>query len=151
MSLQNTPLGFRWSLYIVLDGNKIAYAMHENAVVRLAGYAMGYFAVGAKPLAPWSLYLNFNHTQKAILLEPRHFTSDGENLTQALLIEIQTIDPGWQVKGAEPIFEEAASRKRLKISEHAAGRIDVEAMFRNIDRPKELTFYSVMDQVFGKS
>ena len=150
MSLLNTSLGFRWSLYIVRDGNKIAYAMHENAVARLAGYAMGYFADGAKPVAPWSVYLNFNHAQKAILLEPKHFTSDGENLTQELLTEIQTIDPGWKVKGAEPVFEEAATKRRLKISEHSAGRIDIEAMFRDIDKPKELTFYSVMDQVFGK-
>lgn len=150
MGLLNRLFGFRWSLYIVRDGTKLAYAMHENSVARLAGYAMAYFAGGARPVPPWSLYLNFNRAHKTILLEPHHFTSDGENVTQALIAEIEAIDPGWKVKGAEPIFEEAATKKRLKLSEHPTGRIDVEAMLRNLDKPREITFYSVMDEVFGR-
>ena len=34
--------------------------------------------------------------------------------------------------------------------QHAPGRIDVQSMFDNIDKPRELTFFSVMDEVFGK-
>ena len=56
----------------------------------------------------------------------------------------------WKVKGAEPVFEEAATKKRIKISEYTPGHIDIQAMFDNIDKPREVTFYSVMDGVFGK-
>lgn len=149
MDLLNKPLGYRWSLYIVRDGNDLAYAMHENSVNRILGYTMGYFAGGAHPVAPWSLYLNFNQMHKTIQLQPRHFTADGENVTPALDAEIEAIDPGWRVKGAEPVFEEAATRKRLKISDHTGG-IDLEAILRNLDKPREVTFFSVMNDVFGK-
>jgi hypothetical protein len=151
LGLLNKLLGFRWSLYIVRDGKTLAYAMHENSVVRLAGYAMGYFAGGAQPVAPWSLYLNFNHAHKTIQLQSHHFTADGENITPALVAEVEAIDPGWRVKGAEPVFEEAATKKRLKISEHSVGNIDIEAMMRSLDKPRQVTFYSVMDEVFGKA
>ena len=150
MGFLNKRFGYRWSLYIVRDSNKIAYAMHENSAMRLIGYTMNYFAVGAQPVAPWSLYLNFNHTHKTIRLQPHHFTTDGENVTQALTTEIEAIDPGWRVKGAEPIFEEAGTKKRLNISEHVSGQIDLQAMLREIDKPRETTFYSVMNEVFGK-
>jgi len=150
MSFLNKVLGFRWSLYIVRDENSLAYAMHENSVVRLAGYAMGYFAGGARPVPPWSLYLNFNHDHKILRLAPHHFTPDGENVTPDLIAEIEVIDPGWRVKGGEPVFEEAATKRRLKISEHSPGGIDIEAMLRNLDKPSEMTFYSVMNEVFGR-
>ena len=48
------------------------------------------------------------------------------------------------------MFEEAATKKRIKISEYTPGHIDIQAMFDNIDKPREVTFYSVMDGVFGK-
>ena len=60
MSVLNKLFGFRWSLYIVRNGG-IAFAMHENSVIRMVGYAMSYFADGKEPIAPWELYLNFNH------------------------------------------------------------------------------------------
>lgn len=151
MGLLSKLFGFRWSLYVVRDGKNIAYAMHENSAVRIAGYVMGNFAGGARPVSPWSLYLNFNQTHKTILLQPHHFTHDGENVTPALIAEVEAIDPGWQVKGGEPVFEEAATKKRLKISEHSQGNIDIEAMMRNVGKPREVTFYSVMDEVFGKA
>ena len=151
MSLLNKLFGFRWSLYIVRDGKNLAYAMHENSVMRIVSFAMGYFAGGAQPVAPWSLYLNFNKTHKTIRLQPHHFTADGENVTPQLIAEVEAIDPGWRVKGAEAVFEEAATKKRLKISEHSLGNIDIEAMMRNLDKPREVTFYSVMDEVFGKA
>lgn len=150
MGLLNKLFGFRWSLYIVQNENQLAYAMHENSVVRMVGYVMGYFADGGKPVEPWSLYLNFNHKQQTIKLGPEHFTPDGENVSPALILQIESIDPGWQVKGGKPIFEEAATKKRIKITEYTPGRIDIQAMFDNIDKPSELTFNSVMDEVFGK-
>ena len=151
MGLLNKLFGFRWSLYIVRDGKNIVYAMHENSVMRLAGYAMGHFAGGSLPVSPWSLYLNFNQTHRTILLQPHHFTADGESVTPALVAEVEAIDPGWRVEGAEPVFEEAATKKRLKISEHSPGSIDIEAMMRSLDKPREVTFHSVMDEVFGKA
>lgn len=150
MGILNKLFGFRWSLYMVRDGKSIAYAMHENSVMRIVGYVMGYYADGKAPVPPWSLHLNFNQTHKTIKLESSHFTADGENVTQALIRQIEAVDPGWQVKGAEPVFEEAATKKRLRISEHTAGGIDIEAMLKAINEPTEVTFYSVMNEVFGR-
>jgi hypothetical protein len=151
MGLFGKWLGSRWSLYVVRNGNQIAYAMHENSAIRIAGYVMGYFAGGAKPVGPWSLYLNFNRMHKTILLRPEHFTAGGENVTKQLIAEIDEIDPGWKVKGGEPVFEEAATKRRLKISEHSSGHIDIQVMLKQINEPPEVTFNSVMDEVFGKS
>lgn len=150
MSFLNKLFGFRWSLYVVKNGNQLAYAMHEHSVMRMLGYVMGYFADGGRPIEPWSLHLNFNHKHQTIKLGPEHFTPDGENVTPFLIQQIESLDPGWKVKGGEPVFEEAATKKRIKISEYASGRIDIQAMFDSIDKPHELTFYAVMDEVFGK-
>jgi len=150
MGILNKMFGFRWSLYFVQNENQMAYAMHEHSVMRMLGYVMGYFADGGRPVEPWSLHLNFNHKHQTIKLGPEHFTPDGKNVTPALIQQIESIDPDWKVKGAEPVFEEAATKKRIKISEHTPGHIDIQAMFDNIDKPRELTFYSVMDEVFGK-
>jgi len=150
MGFLNKLLGFRWSLYVVQNGNQLTYAMHENSVLRIVGYVMKYFENGGQPVPPWSLYLNFNHTHQTIKLGPEHFTSDGENVTSLLIQQIETIDPKWKVKGGEPVFEEAATKKRLKISEHEPGKIDAKAMLKNINKPRELTFYRVMNNVFGK-
>jgi hypothetical protein len=149
VGLLNRLFGYRWSLYLVRDGRQVAYAMHEHSVIGMVGYVMGYFADGGKPVSPWCLVLNFNHSHRTITLRPEHFTHDGKNLTPALLTEIEAIDPGWRVKGAEPIFEEAATKKRLKISDHIPGRVDIQAMLDAIDKPREPTFYSVMGEVFG--
>lgn len=124
--------------------------MHEHSVMRMVGYVMGYFAGGGRPVEPWSLYLNFKPKQQTIKLGPEHFSHDGENVTPALIREIESIDPGWKVKGGEPIFEEAATKKRIKITEYVPGQIDIQTMFANIDKPREQTFYRVMDEIFGK-
>lgn len=150
MGLLNKLFGFRWSLYIAQYENQLVYAMHEHSVMRMLGYVMGYFADGGRPVEPWNLYLNFNHTHQTIKLGPEHFTPDGENVTPLLIQQIEAIDPGWKVKGGEPVFEEATTKRRLKISEHKPGKIDIQAMFDNINKARELTFYRVMDEVFGK-
>ena len=149
MGFLNRLLGFRWSLYIVQNGNQLAYAMHEHSVMRMIGYVMGRFANGGKPVDPWSLHLNFNHKHTSIKLGPEHFTPDGKNVTPLLMQQIESIDPGWKVKGGEPVFEEAATKKRIKITDHTPGKIDLQAMLENIDKPRELTFFRVLDEVFG--
>ncbi len=135
MGFLNKLFGFRWSLYVVQNGNKLAFAMHEHSVMRMLGYVMGYFADGGRPVEPWSLHLNFNHKHQTIKLGPEHFTLDGENVTHVLIQQIESIDPGWKVKGAEPVFEEAATTKRIKISEYASGHIDIQAIFDNMINP----------------
>lgn len=150
MGLLNKLFGFRWSLYIVQNGNQLLYAMHENSVMRMIGYVEHYFADGGRPVDPWSLYLNFNHKHQKIKLGSEHFTPDKGEATTLLFQQIESIDPGWKVKGAEPVFEEAATKKRIKISDYESGHIDIQAIFDNIDKPRETTFYTVMNEVFGK-
>jgi len=150
MGFLNKFLGFRWSLYIVQDGNQLVYAMHEHNVLRMLGYVMNYFADGRTPVKPWSLYLNFNHKNQTIKLESEHFTADGGNVTPGLMEQIELIDPGWRVKDAEPVFEEAATKRRIKISVDKPGQIDIQAIFDNIGKPREPTFFSVMNEVFGR-
>lgn len=145
MGLLNKLLGFRWSLYIVQNQKELIYAMHCHSVLKIVGYVMGCFAGGKKPVEPWSLYLNFNHTHQNIKLGPEHFTPDGE-FTQALIRQIESIDPGWQAGGDEPIFEEAATRKSLKIIESTEDYIQAALV---TGKPHEVTFFSVMRNVFG--
>lgn len=121
--------------------------MHENSVLRIVGYVMSRFANGAAPVSPWSLHLNFNKAHRSFELRPEHFTPDGENVTQHLIKQIESIDPGWQVRGGEPVFIEAASKKNIPIS----SKMDFsssEALMSALV-PKQKTFFSVMDEVFG--
>lgn len=151
MGFLNKFFGFRWSLYIVQNENQLVYAMHENNVMGIIGYVIRYFANGGMPVAPWSLHLNFNHKHQAIKLGQEHFTPDGENVTPLLMHQIEAIDPGWKVNSVEPVFEVSATKKRIKILDHTPGHIDLQSMLDNIGKPRELTFYSVMDEVFGFS
>lgn len=88
---------------------------------------------------------------KQILLGPEYFTSDGKNPTPLLIQKIESIDSHWNsFKAGEIWCEDAVTKKILKVSEHAQGRIDVQAMLDNLDKPRERTFSSVMDEVFEK-
>lgn len=146
MGFLNKLFGFRWSLYIVQNENELVYAMHEHSATRMIGYVMSYFANGGMPVEPWSLYLNFNHKHQKIRLGSEHFTPDGRNVSPLLIQQIEAIDPGWKVKSAEPVFEETATKKRIKIQE------DDKAWITNISSgtPRELTFFRIIDEVFGK-
>ena len=152
MGLFNNLFGFRWSLYVVHEGG-LAFAMHEHSVLNMVGYVMSNFAGGKAPIAPWELYLNFNKKHQTIKLTPAHFTADGKNITPLLIKQVEAIDPGWKVKSGDPIFEEAATKKRLKISDapNNWSTADLQAMMDNIGKPQELTFFSVMNTVFGKN
>jgi hypothetical protein len=142
----NKLFGYRWSLYIVQNGNQLVYAMHENAVIKIAGYVMAYYADGGMPVEPWSLYLNFNHKHQNIRLGPEHFALDGENVTPLLIQQIESIDPGWKVKGGEPVFEEAATKNSIPIQE--SDHDFIQSALGN--KRREVTFFRVMDDVFGK-
>lgn len=150
----NKLFGYRWSLYVVRNDNELVYAMHENSALRMVGYVMGFFEGGNSPVPPWSLHLNFNKKHRSFELRPEHFTQDGENVTRALVEEIATIDPGWKVKGNEPIFVELASKKKLPISQ-APASTNPDDIMRNLEArlnaPEDKTFFSVMREVFGEN
>lgn len=150
MGFLNKLFGFRWSLYVVQNGNQLVYAMHENSVMRIIGYVEHYFADGGQPVEPWSLYLNFNHKHQKIKLESEHFSPNDGKATTLLFQQIEAIDPDWKVKGAEPIFEEVATKKRIKIMSAPSGHTSLQELFDNIQKPREPTFYTVMNVVFGK-
>ncbi len=159
MGFFNKLLGFRWSLYIVKDEKQLVYAMHENNPMKMVGYLMLYFANGKNPVEPWSLWLNFNHKHKAFKLNSEHFTPDGESVTRVLIQNIEALDPGWKVNSADPVFEDAITKKRLNINSYNTeqGHIDWEAKIQQMmdeiqeNKPREVTFFSVMDEVFGKN
>ena len=148
MSLLSKIFGYRWSLYICKDGQAM-YEMHENSVIRIVGYVMGYFANGKTPITPWTLHLNFEKTHKGITLASEHFTEDGKNITPRLISDIEAIDSGYRVKGAEPIFFEVSTKKKLIITERT-DYSNMQTLIDNAGKPKEPTFYRIMDSVFGK-
>lgn len=142
-------LNRRWSLFIVKENNS-AYVMHGNSVMGIVGFVMGYFANGSQPLPRYCLYLCSNGQK--ILLGPEHFTSDGEGPTPHLIRQIESIDPRWNgFSGGQIWCEDCATKKDIKISEHAPGKIDVQAMFDNVGKPREVTFFSALDEVFGRN
>ena len=150
MRLFGNLFGFRWSLYLVRNGNELVYAMHENSPIRIVGYVMGYFANGGLPVEPWSLHLNFNKKHQTIKLGPEHFTPDGQNLTALLKTQIKTIDPNWLIKDGEPVFEEAATKKKIKMNDFKE-RLDLQAILDDVEKPRETTFYTVMNEIFARS
>ena len=146
MGLRQRLFGFRWSLYIVHDGG-LVYALHEKSVIRIAGYVMGFYANGGRPAPPWSLHLNSNHKHRSFELRPDHFTADGQNVTRQLLADIEAIDPGYRVKGGEPVFADMRTRKRIPLAERP-DYSDMAAVLRRASEPKPRTFYSTMREVF---
>ncbi len=149
MGIFNKLFGFRWSLYIVRNENELYYAMDEHSVKRIIGHVMRYFADGGKPVDPWSLYLNFNKKHQTIKLDPEHFTPAGD-MTYTLIREIEGIDPGYEVPGGEPVFMDMRTKKELKIRH----KVDFRNLQKEIDdavTSKEPTFFSIMDEVFGKN
>jgi len=158
MSIFNRLFGFRWSLYVVKNDNQLVYALHEHSALCLADYVGMWFAKGAAPVQPWSLYLNFNHTHKNIKLGPQHFSPDGRHVTQLLIDQIRSIDPGFDVRAGEPLFVEVATKKQLKLREelppmtrdYLVKRLAELSKPREQQERRESTFYNVMESVFGK-
>lgn len=154
MGLLNRLFGYRWSLYLVHDG-QLVYAMHQNSVIRILGYVMNYFAKG-EPVHPWTLHLNFNHKHQSIQLKRNHFSPDGNNLSRELISEIERIDPGYRVQGGEPVFMYAPTKKVIPISAHGIDLNDlsVEAIQNSLEKmmnqeEEEPSYYSIMDEIFG--
>ena len=154
MNLFKKAFNRRWALHIV-KGNKLAYVMHANSVMQLVGYVINYFAENGRPVAHWSLYLSSNG--QSIMLGPEHFTSDGENPTPRLFEQIDSLDPRWRYfTGGKVWFEEAATKKELKITDVpplgrdiATIQRDIQAM-RDNPQPAETTFFSVRNEAFGE-
>ena len=151
MQLLRWLFGYRWSLDLVKDEQKVMYRMKCDCPVTIAGFAMGYFASGARPAPPWTLYLRFHRGRNAIRLENPHFTQNGQDVTPVLVKAIEAIDPLWTKHVSEPVFEEMATKKRLKITEYPPGQLDLQAMYDSIGKPREANFYDIMDTAFGKA
>jgi len=150
MSLLNKLFGYRWSLYIVRNEKELVFAMHENSIVRIIGYCMSYYRNGENPVSPWSLHLNFNKNNKSFVLHSSHITPDGEDFTESLINQIESIDSGYRVKGGEPVFIEVHTKKKLELRRKIDYR-NLQKEIDNVGKPKEPTFFSIMDQVFGKN
>jgi hypothetical protein len=160
MGLLNSLFGFRWSLYVVRNKNECNYILHEHSVIELLHNVMvGYYSKGLSPVEPWSLNLVCNRKQhQKIKLEAAYF--DGDNISPVLMSKIKAIDPGWDVRPGEPVFLEAGTKKKLKMSEHNYDHVqsieeinrDIQRMMDNFgtNKPKEITFDSVMNMVFGR-
>jgi hypothetical protein len=152
MGILNNLFGYRWSLYIVRHENQVCYAMHADSVMGIIGYVMNYFEDGFRPVEPWSLYLNFNRKHQTIKLAPEHFS--GSKVSRFLIERIEALDTDWQQLYRDPVFEEAASKKRLPIS---GKKQSIEEMFENAkaeqtgNKTKEVTFFSIMQEVFGNN
>ena len=154
MSFFRRLFGPRWTLTF-LNGERPAYALHENSVVRMTGYVMGYYRDGVEPRVPWVLRLTFNRRNEFFDLNPKHFTADGGDLTPDFIAQIRKIDPDFQVGGKEPRFEELPSRRNIPfknsttITENNL-RSSIEAALSGL-HDSSPTFYSVMDTIFPRA
>lgn len=166
MGILNKLFGFRWSLYIVRNENELLYVVHGNSVMKILGSVMVHFANDKKPVKPWSLYLNFNKKHKKIKLKPKHFLKVARGIrgmyagldmevSKILIKEIKAVDPDYgSFTGGmgDPVFMEAATKKKLEMYSD----FSKESIQKRIDdiekgKPKEITFTSVMQKVFGKA
>lgn len=147
MGLFSKLFGYRWSLYVARNQRELAYAMHCHSVIRMVGYIAGYYSKGMQPRAPWSIHLNYNRTHDAFELLPQHFTSVEPQITTELINEIARIDPGWQVRGSEPVFMDARTKKEIEIY-RPLDIGDVQGMIDRLGDPKPPTFFSIMDDIF---
>jgi hypothetical protein len=145
----NKLFGYRWSLQIVKNQNVLIYAMHENSVIRIIGYCMQFFENQRNPVSPWSIHLKCNKNNQSFRLDSSYFTDDGKNMASSLLEKIGEIDPGYMVKGSRPIFIHVPTKQKLELSANV-DLSNLQEMADKISSPKEKTFYSVMNVVFGR-
>jgi len=153
MGILNRLFGYRWSVYVVRNGNELLYALHEHCPVPLTGYLLGYFKGRNEPVSPWSLHLNFNRTHEAFQLDSSYFLGSGDIQTSKLIGKIEEFDPKWRNRrGKEPVFMEMATKKVIPLSsiETPVTTESFQAMIDNVGKSEELDFYSIMDGVFGR-
>ena len=116
MGLFSSLFGYRWSIYIRNDG-ALTYALHQNSIFRLLGYVLTDFSEKGNPTAPWDILINCNKNDQWIKLDKSHFLDNGQGVNRSLLNQIETIDPGYRVKGAEPVFIEVRTKTELSLTE----------------------------------
>ena len=116
MGIFSNLFGYRWSVYIRNDG-AITYALHQNSIIRLLGYVLTPFNDHDNPKPPWDILINFNKTNQWIKLDKSHFNVGSNPISVNLLQEIINIDNGFKVKGSEPVFVDAKTKKELPLSE----------------------------------
>ena len=116
MGLFSKLFGYRWSVYIRNDG-ALTYALHQNSIFRLLGYVITDFSEKGNPQAPWDILINCNKNNQWIKLDKSHFLENGQGVNRILLNQIEMIDPGYRVKGDEPIFVDVRTKKELSMSD----------------------------------
>lgn len=145
MGLLNKLFGYRWAMHIVRNRTEIVYIMEGDDVSPIVCSVMTRFEKGCVPVPPWSLFLIFNKSRKSFELRPEQYL----NRMAPLYTILTEIDPEWvEVAKAEPVFYEASTMKKIKI----LGPKDFNGSWesiQNITRPKEPTFSTIMDEVFG--
>jgi hypothetical protein len=151
MGLLNKIFGYRWSLYLIMNEKEVRYAMHENNVMRILGYVMGYFEDGDSPKAPWSIELSFKGSQRRIRLQAIHFENNGTRVSEELMKQIEALDPNWQVAASTPVFEEFTTKKKLPITNFGIENFDASSLIESMRRPAQTTFFSIMDTIFQKN
>ena len=153
--------GPRWELRFIEQGTA-RYVMRCNSVIKMLGYVIPDFERGA--LRPgWSIEcLSTSKDRTAGLIDLSCFRPIGEGdeltLAPAFMRRIESIDPGYQVRGEVPQFLATGSAGMMPIPLHSTtasdlARGDVGSAMRGAleRRGGEVTFFSVMKTVFSAS
>lgn len=124
--------------------------MDDNSVIKAVSYFLPYFQKNTHPKAPWSIHLNFNWKHVSFELLETHVNEAGFPSSE-LFRKIETIDPGWMVSSrGEPRLLDLKTKRPLKtlsVDMFAS----IEERMQALENPREPTFFSVMDEVFGVS
>ena len=163
MGLLNKFFGYRWSLY-VLKNDELHYAMHNDSVIRIIGYIMGYFERNGNPKPPWTLRLNFNKDHNSIILNKNSFNENYDFPSKELMDQIKNIDPNFKVSGGEFKCINVINDKTEMPLSSTSGQSDIKdnlsedfssadmekLIMRSIKRKNVKTFMGVLDKkVFG--
>ena len=141
----------RWGLFIVKNNKDALYVMKDNSPFGLIGFVMNKYAYGGEPVPPWSLHLHSYNPKKkkTFQLLPEHFSEDGEEITELLKEKIYSLDDRCLDFDSHPVFMEYQSKKKLKI-QRKTDYLNLQDEIDNINKPKQATFFDILDMVFGK-
>jgi len=141
----------RFAIYIVFNNIK-KYVLRGNSPVKMLGYVMGNFKNKNKPNDGWSLYFSSLATKKHFVINCDHFTIDGEDLNDSLLMDLDEVDVRWRhFKGGDLSFSNYETKEKLKMSNDDLRNIDLEKMMKDLKKSNvKEDWFDVMHKVFGK-
>ena len=145
-----TKMSKRFGIYFVYQ-NKSEYVLKGNSPIRMIGYIMNYYTKGLHPSEGWVVYFSSAATKKHFEIGRRHFTDDGESVTQDLKLDLDEIDERWSfINGPELEFMNCNTNQKIKIQPYdTKGGMDkvIKDMMSGI---KEENMYSILDKIFTK-